>query len=103
MKTCRFESLLYAKLLWILINWTIVWQMNKYIYQTKNKLLSFYKVYKSLKKMLVEFKNALQKGLESLENFIEIQIQISSKYHLLEKKKIKNIEQNTLYRIFDIK
>jgi len=42
MKVARFECCLMAKLLWIVVNWQIVWQLNMQIHSCSGKLLSFY-------------------------------------------------------------
>lgn len=89
MKVKRFECYLYAKLLWIIINWSIVWNINELIHNNSDKLLSFYKAYKSLKNRLQLFQISLKSGIELLKDFIDKQIFLSKKYHLLDKKKNK--------------
>jgi hypothetical protein len=98
MKIERFESFLYAKLLWIIINWMIVWKINQLIHTSTDKLLSYYKTYKSLKERKTELCIAIQAGIESIQEFIDDQISISTKHHLLEKKK----NQNTMHELIQI-
>lgn len=99
MKVERFECYLYAKLLWIIINWSIVWSINKLIHKSSDKLLSFYKCYKSLKDKIQTFQTSINTGTKSLAEFIENQIFLSSRHHLLDKKKNKI----SLYELIQMK
>jgi len=98
MKHERFETFLYAKLLWLIINWSIIWQINAYVYKTQKKIISLFKAYNSLKDNVLEFKITLKKGVETLTEFLEKQIYISSQFHILEKKR----NSNTLYKLVEI-
>jgi len=99
MKVERFECYLYAKLLWIIINWSIVWSINKLIHNNSDKLLSFYKAFKSLKNRIQLFQISLKTDIDLLKNFIDKQIILSKKYHLLDKKKNKI----SLYELIQMK
>jgi len=89
MKTERFECFLYAKLLWIIINWHIVWQINKLIYNNsgKKKMISFFKCFKSLKNKIQEFRWVIKLGEERLKTFLINLIENSKKHSILEKKR----------------
>jgi predicted nucleic acid-binding Zn finger protein len=87
MKQERFESYLYAKLLWLMLNWMIIWNIHSYLYNTHKKLLSFYKAFDSLKEYKDDFKFALRCGNKGLTEFLYDQIFCSCKFHVMEKKK----------------
>ncbi len=98
MKQERFESYLYAKLLWLMLNWMIIWNIHSYLYNTHKKLLSFYKAFDSLKEYKDDFKSALKCGNKSLAHFLYDQIYCSCKFHVMEKKK----KGNSLYNLIKI-
>ena len=86
MKVERFETFLFAKLIWIVINWQItrliiIELFNKDIY------ISPFKLYDTLKTRIKEFRIALLGGVENVINFINEIFMISPYYHLSEKKK----------------
>lgn len=98
MKQERFESYLYAKLLWLMLNWMIIWNIHSYLYKTGEKLLSFYKAFDSLKEYKDDFKFALRSGHKGLTEFLYDQINCSCKFHVMEKKK----KGNSLYNLIQI-
>lgn len=98
MKVARFECCLYAKLLWIVVNWQIVWQLNIQIHSSCGKLLSFYKAYKSLKEKITEFCMALAAGIGFMGEFIERQLLLAKKFQLLDRKK----DKNSMYELIQI-
>ena len=98
MKISRFECCLFAKLLWIVVNWGIVWRFNAQIHSTGGKLLSFYKAFKSLKANITVFLLALTAGTTSMCRFIECQLASAKKFQLLDKKK----DRNTMYELIRI-
>ena len=98
MKVARFECCLYAKLLWIVVNWQIVWQLNMQIHSSCGKLLSFYKAYKSLKEKISEFHIALASGKDFISVFIDRQLFLAKKFQLLDKKK----DKNSMYELIQI-
>lgn len=99
MKVERFECYLYAKLLWIIINWSILWNINKLIHKNSDKLLSFYKAFKSLKRRIQLFQASLENGKDFLKDFIDKQIILSKKFHILDRKKNKI----SLYELIQMK
>jgi len=96
MKIARFESYLYAKLLWLIVNWQIVWKINIFIHKASGKILSLFKAFKSLKNNINAFKQAIKSGKQQIEIFIETQLMFGEKHHILSKKK----EKNSMYEIF---
>lgn len=71
MKVERFETFLYAKLLYIVINWKIFWQMQIRAMGTKSVLLSAFKVFTALKNRLYDFRQAISSGQVAVEKFID--------------------------------
>jgi hypothetical protein len=87
MKIERFETMLYAKLIWIMLNWSILWQLTKLFWKEHKLLLSNIKTFKTLKNKLKDFQNAVAQGEASIYDFISGIMEISLKNHLFEKKK----------------
>lgn len=87
MKIVRFETLLYAKLLWICMNWKILWQLILFTWEDKKILLSPIKVFKTLKNRIYKMWQYFSKGTENLTLFIKEIYDMSSKRHKLEKRK----------------
>lgn len=98
MKLERFECYLFAKLLWILMNWLIVWEINRRLTQTSDKLLSFYKAYKSLRGKIERFHIAFKSSVNDLAGFIDSQIALSDDFQILSKKK----NRNSLYAFVEL-
>jgi hypothetical protein len=89
MKVERFESYLYAKLLWIVINWKVFWEINIFCYSRKGILLSMYKMFKTFKNTLGEFRGAIIKGKKYLQEYIVDIALMAEKHYIIEKKKNK--------------
>jgi hypothetical protein len=87
MKQERFESYLYAKLLWLMLNWMIIWNIHSYLYNTHKKLLSFYKAFDSLKEYKDDFKFALRCGNKGLLNSYTIRYFVAVNFMLWKKRK----------------
>jgi len=96
MKVLRFESYLLAKLIWIAINWQIMWSIIIYFFNERKLEISPYKMFKTFKLRLLKFRSALYGGIKSLSEYINGIIKISPKNHKSEKKK------NTLNWSYDI-
>ena len=60
MKTERFEVFLLAKLIWIVLNWQIMRLIVNYFYVIKKIAISPYKLYKTLKMYLLDFRTAIE-------------------------------------------
>ncbi len=87
MKLERFETFLFAKLIWIVINWQIMRWIIIYFFNNKNVYISPYKLYKTFKARIMKFRLALLKGLENVIDYIAEIFEISPYYHCSEKKK----------------
>ena len=87
MKVERFEAYLFAKLIWIVINWKIMWQITIFMFNKHKVEISPYKLFKTLKNRLLDFRQALIKGFEYLCSYINSVAQISHRNHRSEKKK----------------
>ena len=103
MKVERFESFLIAKLIWIAINWQIMWNIILYYYNVKNEKISPYKLFKTLKMRLLEFREALYSGIEQLTNFINDIFRISPIKHKSEKKKGSTTWSYEIFKMFSVK
>ncbi len=97
-KVERFEAYLFVKLIWIVINWKIMRLINIYFFNVECIEISPYKLYKTLKKYLMDFRNAIVKGLQF--EFINEIIDISPYNHKSEKKKYSKTWSYDVIRIF---
>jgi len=87
MKVERFETYLFAKLLWIALNWQIMRRIIFYNFNSKGIFISPNKLYKTFKAKIMKFRTALSEGLENVIEFINEMFKISPYYHKSEKKK----------------
>jgi len=96
MKYYRWLSILYAKLILIVVYWHKILPIRTHLYKMKGKLLSIDKCFKTLKGFTGKLRQAIKQGRETLKAItMEIILLISEK-HWLEKKKNKlNFEQIT--------
>lgn len=89
MKVERFETYLYAKLLWLMINWRILWQIQIQLWKEKGILLSFIKAHKTMLDRMDKFRCIVINKTNDLTEFINDIYLISPKNHQLESKKDK--------------
>ncbi len=87
MKVARFETMLFAKLIWIVMNWTILWEISKELWKEKRILISPIKLFKTLKNRMTKFQIAMAKGKSAVAAFINKIWKISPRHHNLEQKK----------------
>ena len=87
MRVERFEACLFAKLIWIVINWQIIRQIVIYFFNEHKIEISPYKLYKTLKASILEFREAVINGFEHVFTFIKYIVKISPENHKSEKKK----------------
>ncbi len=87
MKVERFETYLFAKLLWIALNWQIMRRITAYYFNKKRIFISPNKLYKTLKVKIMKFRTAINEGLENVIEFMNEMFKISPYYHKSEKKK----------------
>ena len=88
MKVERFETILYAKLLWLIINWKLLWQIQIHLWKEKKILISFIKAHKTILDRIDHLRNIIIHRSKKLITFINDLYQMSPKNHQLEKKNI---------------
>ena len=86
----RFETFLFAKLLYLLCNWFIFWEISKEVWNESKILLSVLKTFNRLKTLTKDYQNAIKKAMkgvkEDLTNFIQLFYELYPKYKLEKKK-----------------
>lgn len=87
MRVERFQCCLYAKLLWITVNWRVFWEMNMCLYRHKGVFLSLHKMFVSFKNNLLELRSAILKGETSLETFLCRLMDLAERHYRCDKKK----------------
>lgn len=102
MKIERFEAVLFAKLIWIAINWQIMWQIIVFFYTKRNIKISPFKIFKTLKLRLNDFRIALYTSVKQLSNYINEIAEISPENHESEKKKNSTNWSYEIYKIFAV-
>ncbi len=100
MKVERFESFLFVKLIWIVLNWQIMRLSVNYYYQEKQIEISPYKLFKTLKSDIYNFRTALLDSVTSVVVFIMGNIELCPTNHLSEKKKGSKTWSYDIYRMF---
>jgi len=88
-KKDRFETMLYGKLIWLLLNWSIFWQINLGYWKENKKILSIIKMFKTFELRFKKFIEAIKNGKLSTLKYIKAIIDMSPKVHRFEKKKNK--------------
>lgn len=103
MKLRRFETYLYACLLFILINWEISVGLLSIVWKSRGKLISIVKCYKAIIQSAAMLKEALFEMVEDkLTNYLQLLYQTSFKELLLEKRKGHLSQQEILLLKFEI-
>jgi hypothetical protein len=87
MKQERFETYLYARLLYILINWEIVVGLNNIWFNANNQLLSIYKCFKVMLISANKLRDALFNPQKYLQTYIETLYGLCKNNLVLEKRK----------------
>lgn len=87
MKIERFETYLYSKLLWIMINWKILWEIQKHLWCERGIVISFFKAFKTLIDRIDKLREAIYASTDDIKFFILKIYKISHVNHKLEKKK----------------
>lgn len=87
MKVERFETYLYVKLLWLMINWRIIWQIQIQLWKEKGILVSFIKAHKTMLDRMDQFRDVVINKTNNLVEFINDIYLLSPRNHKLEKKK----------------
>ncbi|MCK4562958.1 MAG: IS4 family transposase, partial [Flavobacteriaceae bacterium] len=102
MKIERFESFLLAKLIWIVLNWQIMRLSVIYFFKEKQLEISPYKLFKTLKSSILDFRKALSESVSSFILFIHENMELCPSNHLSEKKKKTTTWSYDIYRLFKI-
>jgi hypothetical protein len=89
MKIDRFESYLFAKLLWIIINWKIFWKITVFFNQQKRILMSIIKMFRTFKNRIESFRASIIKGKASLTGYIMDIVNMAEKHYRIEQKRSK--------------
>jgi len=100
MRIHRFEAYLFAKLIWIVIHWKLMWKIIAYYFNRHNFEISPYKLFKTFKNNLMDFRAAVYKGFGDLFNFIFKMADISYRNHKSEKKQKGGAWSYDIIRIF---
>lgn len=87
MSSARMLTILYAKLLWIFINWQIVSDCRNYFYKTETRVLSIIKCFKTLEEKSIKLRSVLLKFKTRIEITLLQFISILSKNHDAEYRK----------------
>lgn len=87
MSSARMLTTLYAKLLWIFINWQIVSDCRNYFYKTEIRVLSIIKCFKTLEEKSIQLRSCLLKFKARIEKTLLQLISIFSKNHYAESRK----------------
>ena len=87
MKLDRFLSLLYAKLLWVIINWGVVMNLKYVFHDVLHRILSMYKSFQTIKENFERFRNELMKRKVRGYIIVNWLVETLSEKHWLEKRK----------------
>lgn len=98
MKGERMKTTLYAKLLWIFINWKIISDCRNDFYITHKQLLSIFKCFKTLKEKSNELRTNLLISKRNLTKVLWKFILLLNTKHWVEKRK----KRTNFEEIFDL-
>ena len=87
MKVTRFECCLFAKLIWLVLNWDIMRLTVNYYYQEMKIKTSPYKLFRTLKSNNFDFRRALINSEECVLDYILEFVELCSANHSSERKK----------------
>lgn len=90
-KKYRLECYIYSKLIFIVLAWQILWKIAQMLYTQEDKILSFYKAFKTLIKYEIDnIRNAIIWENESINAIISDFYELSKRKLLIEYKKQDN-------------
>jgi len=101
MKVERFESFLFAKLIWLVLNWHIMRLMVHYYYQKEGIGISPFKLYATLKNDIMKFRASIKESIDSISSFIMQNINLGSSNLFSEKKKNSENWSFDIYQLFE--
>lgn len=88
-KTKRFECFLLARLIWVMINWKIIWGLSHYYWQKDKIIISVMKVFKQLTEFSHMLRQSILEEKQKLNIVITKLFDIEPKNFTLEEKKDK--------------
>jgi len=100
MKVERFESFLFAQLIWIVLNWHIMRLMVHYYYQEDGVKISPFKLYATLKVSIMDFRASTIESIDSISSFIMETIDLGPTNLFSEKKKNSKTWSFDIYKLF---
>ena len=100
MKVERFESFLFAKLIWIVLNWHIMRLVFHYYYQKDGVGISPFKLYATLKTSILKFRSSIKESIDHISSFIMDHINLGLKKLISEKKKNSKTWSSDMYKLF---
>ncbi len=103
MKIERFECCLFAKLIWIVLNWKIMRLSVNYFYQEKRLKISPYKLFKTLKASIFDFRKSITNSTAEVYEFIMGNIELCPKHHLSDRKKKSTTWSYEIYEMLQTK
>ena len=84
-KQHRLECYIYAKLIFIVLGWQVLWRIARVLYYREGEFLSFYKAFKTLlNKHINRIKQALMGSKKEMGKFMGKFYDFSCSHHLLE-------------------
>lgn len=96
----RFESFLFAKLIWIVLNWHIMRLIVHYYYQKHGVGISPFKLYATLKGSILDFRSSIKESIDYISSFIMEHIDLGLKKLISEKKKNSKTWSFDMYMLF---
>ncbi len=100
MKIERFESFLFAKLIWIVLNWHIMRLVFHYYYQKDGVGISPFKLFATLKGSILDFRSSIKESIDRISSFIMKHIDLGLKKLISEKKKNSKTWSSDMYKLF---
>jgi len=100
MKVERFESFLFAKLIWIVLNWHIMRLMVHYYYKKEGLGISPFKLFVTLKASILDFRASIKESIDSISSFIMGNIDLGPTNLFSEQKKNSKTWSFDIYQLF---
>ena len=101
-KKDRLECYIFAKLLIIILCWRVTWFTGMLLLRHQGKNISYFKAFKTLMHDVATLKKVFIDGTVALESYLAGFLSLSSRKHLLEKKKDRNYSPEVLCRSLTI-
>ncbi len=101
-KKDRLECYILAKLLIIILCWRIAWFTGLLLRRHQGKNISYFKAFKTLMHDVATLKKVFVDGTMAIESYLAEFLSLSSRKHLLEKKKDRNYSPEVLCRSLTI-